>query len=49
MSIRLGDVARDFEQNLTEGCIRFHEWLGGGRGCRFPLAADFTDALISEW
>ena len=28
MSIRLGDIAPDFEQDSSEGRIRFHEWLG---------------------
>jgi hypothetical protein len=28
MSIQLGQVAPDFEQDSTEGRIRFHEWLG---------------------
>ena len=32
MSIQLGQLAPDFDQNSTEGRIRFHEWLGDSWG-----------------
>ena len=35
MSIRLGDIAPDFEQDSSEGRIRFHEWLGNSWGVLF--------------
>lgn len=28
MSLKLGDIAPDFEQDSTLGNLRFHEWLG---------------------
>ena len=35
MSLRLGDIAPDFEQDSSEGRIRLHEWLEIGRAsCR---------------
>ncbi len=32
MSLRLGDIAPDFEQDSSEGRIRLHEWLGDSWG-----------------
>ena len=32
MTIRLGDIAPDFEQDSSAGRIRFHEWLGASWG-----------------
>ena len=31
-SLRLGDIAPDFEQDSSVGRIRFHEWLGNNWG-----------------
>ena len=28
MTIHLGQIAPDFEQDTTHGRIRFHDWLG---------------------
>ena len=42
MSIRLGDIAPDFEQDSSTGRIRFHEWLGDSWGILFSHPADFT-------
>ena len=28
MSLRIGDVAPDFEADTTEGRIKFHDWIG---------------------
>jgi alkyl hydroperoxide reductase subunit AhpC len=42
MSLRLGDVAPDFEQESSVGRIRFHEWLGDSWGVLFSHPADFT-------
>ncbi len=48
MSLRLGDTAPDFEQDSTEGRIRFHEWLGNGwGGVLFSHPADFTPPVCT--
>ena len=41
MTIRLGDIAPDFEQDSSAGRIRFHEWLGNSWGVLFSHPADF--------
>ncbi|MDD0845053.1 peroxiredoxin [Pseudomonas sp. Gutcm_11s] len=48
MSIRLGDIAPDFEQDSSEGRIRFHDWLGNGWGVLFSHPADFTPVCTTE-
>ena len=48
MTIRLGDVAPDFEQDSSEGRIKFHEWLGDKWGVLFSHPADFTPVCTTE-
>lgn len=48
MSIRLSDTAPDFEQESSEGPIRFHEWLGDSWGILFSHPADFTPVCTTE-
>ncbi len=48
MSIRLGDVAPDFEQDSSAGRIKFHEWLGDKWGVLFSHPADFTPVCTTE-
>jgi len=48
MSIRLGDLAPDFEQDSSEGRLRFHEWLGNSWGVLFSHPADFTPVCTTE-
>ncbi len=48
MSLKLGDIAPDFEQQSSEGPIRFHEWLGDKWGVLFSHPADFTPVCTTE-
>ena len=48
MTIRLGDIAPDFEQDSSEGRIRFHDWLGDSWGVLFSHPADFTPVCTTE-
>ncbi|WP_439683217.1 Alkyl hydroperoxide reductase subunit AhpC (peroxiredoxin) [Cupriavidus oxalaticus] len=48
MALRLGDIAPDFEQDSSEGRIRFHEWLGDGWGVLFSHPADYTPVCTTE-
>ncbi|TAK75679.1 MAG: peroxiredoxin [Aquabacterium sp.] len=47
-SLRLGDIAPDFEQESSEGRIRFHDWLGDSWGVLFSHPADFTPVCTTE-
>lgn len=48
MTLRLGDIAPDFEQDSSTGRIRFHDWLGDGWGVLFSHPADFTPVCTTE-
>jgi len=48
MALRLGDIAPDFEQESSEGRIRFHEWLGNNWGVLFSHPADYTPVCTTE-
>lgn len=48
MSIQLGQVAPDFEQNSTHGRIRFHDWLGSSWGILFSHPKNFTPVCTTE-
>lgn len=48
MTIQLGQIAPDFEQDSSQGRIRFHEFLGDSWGILFSHPKDYTPVCTTE-
>ncbi|MES2755789.1 MAG: peroxiredoxin [Pseudomonadota bacterium] len=48
MTLRLGDIAPDFEQDSSIGKIKFHEWAADSWVVLFSHPADFTPVCTTE-
>ena len=48
MTIQLGQIAPDFEQDTANGSIRFHPWVGPSWGLLFSYPHDFMPTAAAE-
>ena len=48
VAVRIGEIAPDFEQDTTNGSIRFHEWMNRSWCILFSQPMDFTSISTME-